>query len=287
MAASTLTAIRKRLPTSWKRRLRPLYHMGLDAFDIVSGHRRSGLPPSRIMLPQIGRRDADFFYSGARWMADTVKTECGLRPDGSILDLGCGVGRLAIGLLDYLEPPGRYEGLDIDGASIRWARQRIEREHPDFRFQIADVYNSQYNPKGDVAPKDYRFPYDDDDFDVAFLHSVFTHMLPRDLERYLQELARVVRPGGVTHISYYLLNPESDAIAAGSRPAIDFPHDFGVYRSISRETPEYSVAYQESFLRDLYDKHGFTVEEPISYGNWTGREGARTYQDIVIARPTA
>ncbi len=218
-------------------------------------------------------------------MAETVKTECRLRPDGSVLDLGCGVGRLAIGLLGYLAPTGRYEGLDIDAASIRWAQAHVQGKHAGVRFQVADVRNPQYNPGGRVAPEQYRLPFDDATFDVAFLHSVFTHMVPAQLERYLGELRRVVRRSGSTHISYYLLNPEAHRLATEGKAALDFPFDFGSYRSISRETPEYSVAFEESLIRELYRKHGLEIDE-IAHGSWCGRTGSRSYQDIVIAHPT-
>jgi ubiquinone/menaquinone biosynthesis C-methylase UbiE len=236
------------------------------------------------MLPQIGRRDAEFFYAGARWMAETVKNECRLGPEGSVLDLGCGVGRLAIGLLDYLAPTGRYEGLDIDAASIRWAQRHVQGKHPGIRFQVADVRNEQYNPRGRIAPERHRLPFDDRAFDVAFLHSVFTHMVPTQVERYLGELRRVVRPGGYTHISYYLLNPEAHRLAGEGKAALEFPFDFGGYRSISRETPEYSVALEESLIREMYARHGLEIDE-IAFGSWCGRAGARGYQDMIIARP--
>jgi SAM-dependent methyltransferase len=279
-----LNGLRKRLPRSLKDRLRPAYHVALDVLDLVDGHRRAGLPPSRILLPQVGRRDGEFFHSGARWMAETVKSECGLRPSGHVLDLGCGVGRLAIGLLDYVDETGRYDGLDVDARSIRWAQRHVGRRHPGFRFQVADVRNAQYNPKGQVPPERYTFPFEPDRFDVAFLHSVFTHMRPAELERYLSELARVVRPGGCTHISYYLLNAEAQRYAAQGHAAFDFRFDFGDHRSISEETPEYSIAYEETVLRDLYAKHGLVIER-VDYGSWSGRPDARTFQDIVIARP--
>jgi SAM-dependent methyltransferase len=279
-----LNGLRKRLPPSIKDRLRPAYHFALDVLDLVDGHRRAGLPPSRILLPQVGRRDGAFFHAGARWMADTVRTECGLEPGGRVLDLGCGVGRLAIGLLDYVDETGRYDGLDVDARSIRWAKAHVERRHPGFRFQVADVRNAQYNPHGQFPPERYTFPYEQDAFDVAFLHSVFTHMRPLALERYLSELARVVRRGGYTHISYYLLNDEARRFASEGRAAFDFRFDFGDHRSISAETPEYSIAYEETVLRELYARHGLVIER-VDYGSWSGRPGARTFQDIVLARP--
>ena len=73
-------------------------------------------------------------------------------------------------------------------------------------------------------------------------------------------------------------------LAAAGKAAFDFKFDFGDYRSISDETPEYSVAFEESFIRGLYGKHGLEIDE-VAHGSWCGRAGARTFQDIVIAHP--
>jgi len=43
------------------------------------------------------------------------------------------------------------------------------------------------------------------------------------------------------------------------------------------------VAYDEEFVRDLFQKHSLTIMEPIHYGNWCGRERYLSMQDIVIA----
>jgi SAM-dependent methyltransferase len=276
--------LRQRLPPGLKQAMKPLYLVGLDLLDVLSGHRRSGLPPSRIMLPQFGTRDANTFHDGARWMAQTLREKCGLEPEGKVLDVGCGAGRLAFGLLEYLDSGGGYEGLDVDAESIGWAQRNISPKHPNFRFRVADVRNRQYNPDGGLQAGGYRFPYDDGTFDVAFLHSVFTHLLPADLENYLREIARVLKPGGRSHISYYLLNEEAAGLAAKTGAGPDFRYDFGVYRSINAETPEYSVAYDEAFIRDLYPRCGHILMEPVHHGNWCGREGVRNYQDIVVAR---
>jgi SAM-dependent methyltransferase len=42
----------------------------------------------------------------------------GLQRTSAVLELGCGHGRTARGLLDYMRSPGRYVGLDVDGPRI-------------------------------------------------------------------------------------------------------------------------------------------------------------------------
>jgi len=118
----------------------------------------------------------------------------GLTPDSAVLDLGCGPGRLATGLLFQMPSLRRYEGLDVNPRSIAWCRRNIQREHPSFHFSRSDAPNERYNPngRGPVA-----LPFADSDFDFAYLHSIFTHMRANDVAGYLRELRRVLADDGV------------------------------------------------------------------------------------------
>jgi len=146
----------------------------------------------------------------------------------------------------------------------------------------------QQTAGGRQQAHEYRFPFDDSSFDMVILASVFTHLLPRELERYLSEICRVLKYGGRCVISYFLLNDESvSAIEAGALPRrLHFKHNFGAYRVQDRKVPEVAIAHDESAVRTLYEKHGLDVIEPVIYGGWTGREpegGIRHNQDIVLA----
>jgi ubiquinone/menaquinone biosynthesis C-methylase UbiE len=150
---------------------------------------------------------------------------------------------------------------------------------------LADVHNKLYNPNGKQRAGEYRLPYRDADFDFVFLCSVFTHMLPPDLEHYFSEISRVLKPGGRSVISYFLLNAESSLAMADGRNVIRPDHVFqgGVCRVADVESPETTVAYEEAYIRDLYLRHGLNVCE-ITYGFWSGRQDlVRSLQDVVIA----
>jgi SAM-dependent methyltransferase len=278
-----LDRFRRKIPRPLKDALRPAYLLWLDLADLASGRRKQGLPPSRIMLPQYGRRDPAAFFDVGRWIVEDLERRCGLRPDHRVLDVGCGAGRLAWALGTYLDDRGGYEGFDVDARSIAWARSHISTRFPRARFQLVNVGNRQYNPAGAVEASELRFPYDDGSFDVVHLHSVFTHLLPPAVERYLEEIRRVLKPGGRTHISYYLLNADAERHIQEKEQKLRFTHDFGPFRSISRETPEYSVAYREEFVRELYRRQKLVIDEPIHLGGWCGRAGSGHHQDIVVA----
>jgi SAM-dependent methyltransferase len=186
---------------------------------------------------------ADFHASGAEFRDFLVWH--GLKPDHRVLDVGCGLGRVAVALTGYLGPAGAYEGFDIMPVAIRWCR-KITAAYPNFRFRLADVRSRRYRPGGRQPASGYAFPYPDAAFDFVVLTSVFTHMLPADMQRYLDEIARVLEPGGRAAISYYLMTPERRAAADQGLGALAFPHRLdGCWIELADE-PEAAVAYDEA-----------------------------------------
>ncbi|HEY0101240.1 MAG TPA: hypothetical protein VGB76_20115, partial [Pyrinomonadaceae bacterium] len=84
-------------------------------------------------------------------------------------------------------------------------------------------------------------------------------------------------------ITYFLLNEESTPMLEGGRSILNFVEQSEVYRTINRSRPEDAVAYDEKFVRKLYEKYGLTVSEPVYYGSWCGRENFLSLQDMVLA----
>ena len=95
---------------------------------------------------------------------------------------------------------------------IKWCGNNITTKYPNFHFQRANVFNKYYNPTGEYKASEYKFPYNDNYFDLVILGFVFTHMLPTDLENYLSEVSRVLKINGRCLISFFLLNKESNSI---------------------------------------------------------------------------
>ena len=151
-------------------------------------------------------RERDFRAAGDEFRELLVSLG-GLRPDDDVLDVGSGVGRIAVGLTDWLR--GRYEGIDVVRRGVEWCQQAITPRYPNFHFQVADLYNRHYNPVGRVPASDYRFPFEDQSFDFVVLTSVFTHLLPADRDNYISEIARVLRPKGRCFATFFLLNEEA------------------------------------------------------------------------------
>jgi len=107
----------------------------------------------------------------------------GLMPDDTVIDVGCGSGRLAVQLRGYLR--GGYIGMDVVPDLLDHARGLCARD--DWTF---------YEAPGLTIPEP------DGTADMVCFFSVFTHLLHDESFRYLTEAARVVRPGGRIVVSF-------------------------------------------------------------------------------------
>jgi SAM-dependent methyltransferase len=206
-----------------------------------------------------------------------------VKPDARVLDVGCGMGRIAAPLTQYLTKRGSYDGFDIVPEAVEWCSRKITPTYPNFRFRLANVINEEYNPKGSISAAEYSFPYSDAAFDFVFLGSVFTHMLPREVERYFAEIARVLKVRGRSLITYFLLTSETrDCIAQGAS-TLPFTCDGSGFKTVSEIVPESAIAYDESYIRGLYKRHGLTISAPIRYGTWSYAASDFEYQDFIVA----
>jgi SAM-dependent methyltransferase len=251
----------------------------VDMLDKVS-RRRPGLPPRRLMW-QAG--DGDFEAIGNEFLQYFVRL-CGLRPYESVLDVGCGAGRMALPLATYLDGKARYVGMDVAKESVRWCTENIGSRFPNFEFRHIDVFNRKYNPTGKIGGSDYSFPFEDCSFDLVFLTSVFTHMLPPEVTNYIGEMARVLKAGGRCLVTFFLLNEEADQLCRSGRSQVPFLYCYDGYSTQDVRDPELAVAYQESYVRKQFERHGLRIREPVCFGSWAGRKTFTSYQDIIIAR---
>jgi cyclopropane fatty-acyl-phospholipid synthase-like methyltransferase len=275
-----------RLPRSVRWALRTAYFLPLDIYDRVTG-RRSALTPPRSA--NFTGAVTNLEESSAAYVA-RLRELAGLTPSSRVLDIGSGMGRLAVGLIPFFDERGSYDGLDIVPAGIKWCRDNITPKHPNCRFHLAEVYNAEYNPKGTVQAKNYKLPFEADTFDLVVLVSVFTHMLPEEVDNYLGEIARVLKPGGRCYATYSLLTDESRHLMASKDSIMQFKYDHGLYWLVSEKVPELAVGFQEEFIHQLHQRHGLNYH--LYAGNWCGQpsqwpRGEVAEQDIVVATKRA
>lgn len=261
-----------------RRLMRNIYFIRLSFFDVVLRRKNTFSYPQGKTFVGAG----DFKKIGQEFLWYFIRYSK-LKPSAKVLDVGCGLGRMAIPLTKFLNKKGNYEGFDIVPSAISWCKNNISSKFPNFSFQIADIYNKEYNPNGKFEASTYRFPYQDSSFDFVFLTSVFTHMLPRDMEHYFSEISRVLKKNGKCFITYFLSREDSLRLMKTEKSSLNFKHEFEGFRTINLDKSEAAVCYDEAYVLDLYEKYGFKVVRPLHYGSWCGRQNYLSYQDIIIA----
>jgi SAM-dependent methyltransferase len=240
--------------------------------------RRIGIPPRNLHFVGAG----NFLRIGFEFL-EYFKA-AGLKPTDRVLDVGCGVGRMALPLTAYLSSSGNYDGFDIVPAGIEWCSTKITPVHRNFRFQLADIWHPMYNPRGKLSIAEFKFPFVDAAFDFVFLTSVFTHMRKDRVAHYLSEIRRVLKPNGRCVITWFLLNAEAIELIKTGRSSLNFIHriDEGDdCMTAYPDLPEHAIAFKEIDVRELYDKCGIHLDE-IKYGSWCGRKRFLSGQDIVV-----
>ncbi len=121
-------------------------------------------------------------------------------PGHRVLDLGCGPGISAFGMLDRVRDID-VVGLDVSRSMLFFAEYWRRREPLGARARFV---------RADAA----RLPFGDASFDVVTGHS-FLYLVPEP-ERVLAEVRRVLRPGG----RCVFLEPNADAPGALVPPEI-------------------------------------------------------------------
>lgn len=240
-------------------------------------------PPPPPLVPN--QRDifvgkGDFVDGGANILRELI--ENGLKPNMTVLDIGSGQGRVARPMTEFLSEEGQYAGIDIVKRGVTWC-QKHYRDFSNFEFVHANIYNKAYNRLGKTKAADYRFPFADNTFDFIFLTSVFTHMLSADVENYLGEMRRVLKPGGRTFITWFVLNEASLEASLSRKAALEFRYKWNdVSAVVSTKYPEGAIAYHENYILSALAKRRLGLQREIYRGGWAMPE-ARFFQDYTIA----
>ncbi len=271
--------LRKYVPPSIKRIVKTVIYSYTDIYQYVTGTRKPLTPPAMAALLIGG---GSFQNIGKAFKHHLIK-KTGLNQDSTVLEIGCGYGRVAVALTDLIRVPGRYDGVEIVEKAVKWCQKEITPHYPNFVFHHADVSNPYAKRKNGRSASTYRLPFEDSTYDVVYLTSVFSHMRPSEIRAYLNQISRVMKPHGKCFITYYLINNFVEAQIASKQASQDFRYDFGDFLSTHKRTPEHAIAVSESLIRSFYEEAGLVIDEPILYGSWAIGEKRFSYQDVIVA----
>jgi SAM-dependent methyltransferase len=160
-----------------------------DKFDFVSTyevHTRELLEghadPDRALELAIGSSSPEEFVTIGAMQKDLLVAH-GLVPEASLVEVGCGSGRLAVQLRGWLT--GSYLGTDVVQALLD--RASALASAPNMRFERVTGLG---------------VPAEDDSVDMVCAFSVFTHLLHEQSLVYMQDCRRVLRGGGKLVFSF-------------------------------------------------------------------------------------
>jgi SAM-dependent methyltransferase len=177
----------------WKAELEEKYRsIGVETLADYQ-YRQEYVPDERqISLIQTASKanPLEFYITGYQaalaYFSEVESAGLDLKRLGSVLEMGVGYARI----LRHFFPLGAScHGCDITHETIEWCNQYLHRHG---RFRNTEISQP--------------VPYADNCFDVVFANSVFTHIREKDVQFWIDELHRIVRPGGAVITTHYNLN---------------------------------------------------------------------------------
>lgn len=194
----------------------------------VSGDRLPLPPvPERMGYSADNQEYLDWGFDDKNHIEAQMSKYLGYAENVAILDFGCSSGRVLRHFFPYVGSKGwKLYGVDVQARPIQWMREHFPN---DFC-----VYTGTTMPK---------LPFPDNQFDVIYGISVFTH-IKFNWDMWLLELRRVLKPGGLLiqtiHGEHawqeYYNNRELDWIRDNLPAAVldrsEMPYDYFYYGDI-------------------------------------------------------
>lgn len=241
------------------------------------------LPPVPYMN-KIGSNGSTHFKSAMSELFLELSKRFQLSPSSSVLDLGCGCGRLAYPFSQFLDASGKYYGVDVWAEGIEFCKNKFDQENMNFicldsknNYYFDDIdfnVRNQYNIKS--VP--------DESIDLFYAVSVFTHLTESDTLDYFREIRRTLKKGdGFAYLTCFIMDEYFFKYTkeAGKHRGVK-QHSHGVYHAYSGQ--DFFAGFTLAHWNHMLGVCGLRV---VSYelGSWARKPSSRTFQDsFVVAR---
>lgn len=187
--------LKRAVPLSWKIG----YHQHKEFPKHLAARVKNRLdaqlpvPPRKLMFLVAGHHDVREFLRSGRATNEAIRrllNKHGVKIEqlDSVLDFGCGVGRIMRHWNTTQGP--KWHGTDYNPDLIKWCKYNLK--FAEFRVNTLSG----------------QLPYEAESFDFIYVFSVFTHLSEPLQFFWINELSRVLKPGGylyfTAHGDYYL-----------------------------------------------------------------------------------
>ena len=120
-------------------------------------------------------------FNQDRYWRKTAVGACRIKPGQSVLDIGCGTGKLSLELAKSLTPAGLITGVDICSSMLEVARKNLDKTPYGSHVKL-------------IQENALNLSFADEIFDVVI--SGFLLRNTADHQKALREMIRVLKPGG-------------------------------------------------------------------------------------------
>lgn len=240
-AAATTDAERRRIDLIWTAHI-----------PIEGALARTGLvadmPPAEVHAMASGPLAA----GGDHYLADATldalqSAGLDLEPGAMVLDFGCSSGRVTR-VLGAVRPDVRWIGCDPNAQAIAWARDHLK---------MAEFFVSPVRPPLEI---------DTGSLDAAFAISVWSHFAQEPALAWLDEMHRVLRPGGLLLITTHGLTSVARNAPTGA-----------LGEEVARAAAESMVRGEHHFV-DVWGAEGdWGVVDPQWGDSWCTAEWLATH----------
>lgn len=122
----------------------------------------------------------------------------------NILDIGCGPGRLPMGLVQNNAKFETYTGIDVKEDTINWCNQSVQDSR--CKFHHIRMKNCRYN---NINYEDDKELFENEDplsnkYSLVYLYSVFSHLDPVDVKWYLDKISNCLSTDGMVYLTAFV-----------------------------------------------------------------------------------
>jgi SAM-dependent methyltransferase len=260
----------------------PSYEPVHDIFEAMQSEQINGVPLSDV----VGGGNPELVASE---IISVLARHVDLGAQRSVLDVGCGCGRIAAGLTQFLNETTDYIGVDIVPGLVEFGRKFITPRYSRFKFLLLDEGNFTYDawrPEGrvvDITKLSEACPAGS--VDLAISISLFTHLDYAAAVFLLKNISRMLASGGRAFVTIFVVDAEARRHIESGTTGFRFAHrtPSSELSAEKIEDPTFAVGYDVEKMDELVGSAGLHRERWIR-GYWSQGNSGETFQDALLLR---